>query len=281
MVKKLKALSDLVKAEDQIANALGFLTGYAFATGFKAFGLNVIFALASCCLGLMAANAVNQCSDVEVDRINKPNRPIPAGTISLRSAYILVMLLYSVSLTLAILVNMEFFALASIALIISVLYSIKPFRLKDRFIVSNLSIALGYGAINFLLGWCVHKPILQAPLPIIAFLIVFDFFANVSKDYRDVSGDAVFNSKTMPIVLGRNWAIKLQFTSLYFTFTLPMALFVLGFVNAFSLLLIPIGIALCALSHWDLLKGRDVKCYMNMMLLYMLVRLILILSVIF
>jgi len=278
---RFKAFLDLVKIEDQVANALAFLTGYAFSMGFNVFGPLSLFALASCCFGLMAANAFNQCCDMEIDKVNKPSRPIPSGMITLRSAYIIVIFLYSASEFLAMLVNREFLILASVGLIISILYSLRPFRLRDKFIVSNLSIALGYGVLNFLLGWCVYKPTLLAPLPVIAFLTVFDFFANMSKDYRDAKGDAAFNSRTVPIVLGRNLAIKFQFSSLYLTFTLPIVLFALGEVGVSSLFLVPVGVVLCALSRMDLLIGEDAKCYMKMMFLYMLIRLVLILSLVF
>jgi len=278
---RFKAFLDLVKIEDQVANALAFLTGYAFSMGFNVFGPLLLLALASCCFGLMAANAFNQCCDVEVDKVNKPSRPIPSGMITLRFAYIIVILLYSASESLAMLVNREFLILASVGLIMTILYSLRPFRLRDRFIVSNLSIAFGYGVLNFLLGWCVYKPIFQAPLPIIAFLTVFDFFANMSKDYRDTKGDAAFDSKTVPIVLGRNLAIRFQFSFLYLTFILPIVLFASGIVGVSSLLLVPVGVILCASSHIDLLIGEDAKCYMKMMLLYMLIRLVLILSLIF
>src|SRR5262249_14532716 len=43
-------------------------------------------ALGSACAALLnaASNVINQCYDVENDRINKPDRPLVAGTISMR-----------------------------------------------------------------------------------------------------------------------------------------------------------------------------------------------------
>src|SRR5438128_3460091 len=44
-------------------------------------------ALGSCCAGLLnaASNVINQFHDLEIDRHNKPQRPLPSGAISPRA----------------------------------------------------------------------------------------------------------------------------------------------------------------------------------------------------
>ncbi|MEM0495907.1 MAG: UbiA family prenyltransferase, partial [Candidatus Nitrosocaldus sp.] len=219
--------------------------------------------------------------DADTDAINKPDRPIPSGMISLREGYSIVAMLYAITLALGALVSMEFFALISIAVFLGIAYSIRPFRFKDRFIISNLSIAIGYGAVNFLLGWNTVMPLSTAPLHILLFLTAFDFFANISKDYRDMEGDRIYGARTMPIVLGRSRAIVVQFSALYITFMMPVLFYTLAYVNTSFVFVSVIGMLLVMQAHKDLLEDRDVGCYKKMMLLYIAVRLMIIASILF
>jgi geranylgeranylglycerol-phosphate geranylgeranyltransferase len=274
MSRYIKAFVRLIKVEDQIGNAIAFFTGYIFAGGLNIHG-SLLPAFTATCFSLMAANALNQCTDADTDAINKPDRPIPSGMISLKEGYSIVAMLYAATLALGTLVSMEFFTLINIAVFLGIAYSIRPFRFKDRFIVSNLSIAIGYGALNFLLGWSVLMPLNAVPLHVLLFLTAFDFFANISKDYRDMEGDRIYGARTMPLVLGRGRSIAVQFSALYITFTMPVLFYTLACV-----LVSVIGIMLVMQAHRDLLKNKDVECYKKMMLLYIAVRLMIVMSAI-
>ena len=48
-----------------------------------------------------ASNALNQIYDLEIDRINKPARPLPSGRLSIREAWIFTWITYAVALVLA------------------------------------------------------------------------------------------------------------------------------------------------------------------------------------
>ncbi|WP_103286918.1 UbiA family prenyltransferase [Candidatus Nitrosocaldus islandicus] len=279
MSRYIKAFVRLIKVEDQIGNAIAFFTGYIFAGGLNIHG-SLLPAFTATCFSLMAANALNQCTDADTDAINKPDRPIPSGMISLKEGYSIVAMLYAATLALGTLVSMEFFTLINIAVFLGIAYSIRPFRFKDRFIVSNLSIAIGYGALNFLLGWSVLMPLNAVPLHVLLFLTAFDFFANISKDYRDMEGDRIYGARTMPLVLGRGRSIAVQFSALYITFTMPVLFYTLACVNTNFVLVNVIGIMLVMQAHRDLLKNKDVECYKKMMLLYIAVRLMIVMSAI-
>ncbi|MFN4336217.1 MAG: UbiA family prenyltransferase [Candidatus Nitrosocaldus sp.] len=278
MNRYIKAFVRLIKAEDQIGNAIAFFTGYIYASGLTIHE-GVLPAFAATCLSLMAANALNQCTDADTDAINKPDRPIPSGMISIGEGYAIVAMLYAATLALGALVSMEFFALIGVAVLLGIAYSIRPFRFKDRFIASNLSIAIGYGAVNFLVGWNVAMPLDTAPLHILLFLTAFDFFANISKDYRDMEGDRVYGARTMPIVLGRSRSIAIQFSALYITFAMPVLFILLSCVDTTFILVSVMGIPLVMKAHKDLLSNKDIGCYKKMMLLYIVVRLMIIASI--
>ena len=274
LTNKCIILLKLVKMEDQIGNAIAFLAGYLYAT--LTFDMNAILALIAAATSLMATNTLNQCTDIEIDAINKPDRPIPSGQISLRAAYCITVTLYSISILTSLFVNYEFMILILISTLLGIGYSIKPFRFKDRLVISNLSIAIWYGVVNFLLGWTVSKSIDTAPLTIILFLAVFDFFANMSKDYRDIEGDKAYGIRTIPLVLGERNSIILQFTGLYALYAIAL----ISFMPSYLILLPIIGIGISIQANRDLLHRRYVACYKKMMLLYIILRVMLILLLI-
>src|SRR4051812_7830615 len=91
-----------------VAPALGFASGAATAYGAaprEPWGWSVVAAPA---IGsLMAAvlnaasNGLNQIYDLEIDRVNKPRRPLPSGRLSLADAWMFTLLNYLVALVLA------------------------------------------------------------------------------------------------------------------------------------------------------------------------------------
>jgi len=68
---------------------------------------------------LSAGNALNDYCDVVSDKINKPSRPIPSGSIQRRSALVFSALLFIVSIGLSCLINwMGFLVSLIIALLL-------------------------------------------------------------------------------------------------------------------------------------------------------------------
>ena len=93
--------------------------------------------LADLALAVLAGAAVNvyivglnQCEDVEIDRINKPWLPIPAGRLSLRAAWQLVIGCGVLAVCLAVTQGWVEMAAVAAALAIGTAYSSPPLRLK-------------------------------------------------------------------------------------------------------------------------------------------------------
>jgi geranylgeranylglycerol-phosphate geranylgeranyltransferase len=89
-----------------------------------------------------ASNAYNQVSDLKIDKINRPNRPIPSGKISVKEALGFTFAVYSIGLVIAYIISFSFFVVTGICLIITTFYSTPPIYLKKRFILSTTTIVL-------------------------------------------------------------------------------------------------------------------------------------------
>jgi 4-hydroxybenzoate polyprenyltransferase len=166
------------------------------------------------CLGLVmaavlnaASNALNQIYDLEIDRINKPRRPLPSRRLSIRDAWTFTLAAYAVALVLAWFVapggRHECFWIVVAATVITVLYSAPPFRTKRLGIWANLTIAIPRGVLLKVAGWSAVKTMAGTePWFIGAIFGLFLLGASTTKDFADMEGDARGGCRTLPIIYG-------------------------------------------------------------------------------
>ena len=197
-----------------VAPALGFASGAATAIGAApAEPWRLEVALFPCVGLIMAAvlnaasNALNQIYDLEIDRINKPRRPLPSGRLSIQEAWRFTLATYAVALGLAWLVapggRHECFWIVLVATVITVLYSAPPFRTKRLGIWANLTIAIPRGVLLKVAGWSAVKTIAGTePWFIGAIFGLFLLGASTTKDFADMEGDARGGCRTLPIIYG-------------------------------------------------------------------------------
>jgi len=163
----------------------------------------VLAALAAAVLNA-ASNGLNQICDLEIDRVNKPQRPLPSGALSLRAARWLTLGGYGVALALAACVNRQTLVIYSAAALATWLYSAPPFRTKRSVWGANLTIATARGELLKVAGWAAVSSVLVSWEPWIIGFVFFLFLlgATSTKDFADMAGDARDGCRTLPIVLG-------------------------------------------------------------------------------
>jgi len=201
---------DLARPFTLIAPALGMFTGSVIALGASPAAPLTLRVAAKIALGtLMAAtlnaasNTLNQVTDLEADRINKPGRPIPSGLVSPGEALRLAGWLYVAAFVLAAAVGPQCTLLAGTAAILTVMYSAPPFRLKAVPYLANLVIAVPRGVLLKVAGWsCVRDFGRLEPWYIGAIFGLFLLGATTTKDFADVRGDEAAGFRTLPVVLG-------------------------------------------------------------------------------
>jgi 4-hydroxybenzoate polyprenyltransferase len=154
-----------------------------------------------------ASNGLNQLYDLEIDRINKPKRPLPSGRLPLREAWLFTIATYALALILAWFVapagRHECFWIVVVATAITVLYSVPPFRTKRLGIWANVTIAIPRGVLLKVAGWSAVKTIFGVePWFIGAVFGLFLLGASTTKDFADMEGDARGGCRTLPIAYG-------------------------------------------------------------------------------
>lgn len=186
---------------------------------------NIIFGSLMAAFLNAASNAVNQVCDLDIDRVNKPERMIPSGCMSLREAKWVAAVLYVVSIGFALAVNLQCFVIAVIAAFLTIVYSVPPFRTKRWGWAANLTIAVPRGLLLKVCGWATAKSILHGESWYIG--SVFFFFllgAASTKDFADMEGDEKGGCITLPIKYG----VRKSAYMIAPSFVLPFLLMPLG-----------------------------------------------------
>jgi 4-hydroxybenzoate polyprenyltransferase len=197
-----------------IAPALGFLSGAVTAIGAhpaETWSARVlVYPLTGALMAAVlnsASNALNQIYDLEIDRINKPKRPLPSGRLTIRQAWVFTWVNYALALWLAWLVapdgRHECFWIVLTATIITFLYSAPPFRTKRLGIWANVTIAIPRGVLLKVAGWSAVKTIVGIePWYIGGIFGLFLLGASTTKDFADIEGDRRGGCMTLPIQYG-------------------------------------------------------------------------------
>jgi 4-hydroxybenzoate polyprenyltransferase len=207
-------LLELSRPFTLVAPALGFASGAATAYGATprehwsaAILLDPLIGLTMAAVLNAASNALNQIYDLDIDRVNKPRRPLPSGGLSQRAAWTFTWLTYALALLLAWLVapggRHECFWIVVAATVGTVVYSVPPLRTKRLGLWANLTIAIPRGVLLKVAGWSSVKTVFGAePWYIGAIFGLFLLGASTTKDFADMEGDARGGCRTLPIIHG-------------------------------------------------------------------------------
>lgn len=212
--------------------------------------------LGSLCAAFLNAanNTLNQIYDLEIDRINKPNRPLVTGEVTLREAWIFTWVMYALGTVPTWLVVVypyttwgqkfaapiglhECFFIYLAALVSTFVYSVPAFgRTKAHPVGANLTIAIPRGLLLKVAGWTMvahafasEPPYLASTEPwfIGAVFMLFLLGAASTKDFSDIEGDRAGGCRTLPIRFGVKraaWMISPFFVLPWFLLPLGAAL---------------------------------------------------------
>ncbi len=223
---KLGALIRLSRPFTLLAPAVGMV-----AAALAALGWDGSFALPGWSLGKIAvgglgaallnvaSNSVNQIYDIEVDRINKPQRPLPTGEITTREAWSVTVLTYLLACLCAWAVNDLLLLIVVFTVILTYAYSGPPLRTKRHWLLANVTIAIPRGFLLPLAGWATIWGSAEfaasgTPLPsdIWTFAAASGLFvlgAASTKDFADLAGDRAGGCITLPLRFGVGRAVRI------------------------------------------------------------------------
>ena len=166
-----------------------------------------------------ASNAINQITDLDIDRVNKPKRPLVTGALTLSQAWRFTWLFYALALIPTWLVVVfpysslgaklfaplsahQTFFIYLAGLVFTLIYSVPAWgRTKARGMSANWTIAVPRGCLLKVAGWAMVANIWHTePWFIGTIFMLFLVGAASTKDFADIEGDRAGGCGTLPIL---------------------------------------------------------------------------------
>jgi len=147
---------------------------------------------------------INQITDVEIDRVNKPFLPIASGELSMGAARWIVAASAVVPVAMALTQGALETGAVLAGLAVGAAYSLPPLRLKRYPLLASLCIT-GVRAVVVNLGVALHFTGGGVPAGVWAltlFVVPFAFAIAVLKDVPDLEGDRRYRITTFTVRLG-------------------------------------------------------------------------------
>ena len=119
----LRGLVELTRPGNVVAAGVLTATGSFVASGFGGAAVPVVAAVAATVFATAAGNAVNDYFDREVDRVNRPDRPIPRGAVTARGGVAFSGLLFAAAVAAAVALPLAAVAIAVANLLALVAYT--------------------------------------------------------------------------------------------------------------------------------------------------------------
>lgn len=157
--------------------------------------VKLIFVSVAALLLLSAGNAVNDYCDYNIDKFNKPKRPLPSGRLQRRNALIFAIILIAIGIALGMLINRY---AVYIAILVSVLLVSYAVWLKRAPFVGNLVVSSLTG-LTFISGGVAIGSVKGTLIPAM-FAFLFTTAREIVKDLEDTEGDLKDNVKTLAII---------------------------------------------------------------------------------
>ncbi|WP_294348218.1 chlorophyll synthase ChlG [Prosthecochloris sp.] len=154
------------------------------------------------------SQTMNDYFDREVDAINEPDRPIPAGKISKQASWIITFTLIMTGFLVAWSIHPYVMIIAFVGVLMSHAYSGPPIRAKRNGWFGNLIVGLAYEGVAWLTGsFAITQGVPSSES--IALAIIFSIGAHgimTLNDFKSVVGDNIRKVASIPVQLGEKKA---------------------------------------------------------------------------
>lgn len=154
-------------------------------------------------LGTGFSQSINDYFDRELDAINDPQRPIPAGIITLNEARWNWIVLGTATMLVSLVFGQPLIVFfAFVGIVLSVIYSMPPIKLKKHFWLGPPAVGLGYVSMSWMAGHLIFAPLTWQS--VVVALINGGLAAGLLflNDIKSVEGDRKLGLKSLTVAIG-------------------------------------------------------------------------------
>jgi len=206
--KKIKGLIKLLRPELPFAAGICVIIGEILALGYLPTFKEMILGFIWGFFLSGAAMILNDYFDIEVDKVNAPERPLPSGLVSKNEVIIFTGIITFLGLVASFYINRLAVILYIIFWIIGFLYN---WKFKEKGLFGNLFVSSSV-AVTILLGGIVVSTSLNTAVIIFSLMVfIFNLGEEIAADAMDIEGDKMRDTRSVAILIGRKNALFISF----------------------------------------------------------------------
>jgi len=198
----------------------------------------IILAILSAGFICAGGNVLNDFFDVEIDRINKPTRAIPAGRITKKAALLFSLSLTTIGIIIAIFITDKALLLAISAVVLLIVYN--GHLKRNGGIIGNIIVSFTAALSLIYGGLAVGK--LEGTLFPAIFAFLIHLGREIVKDIEDISGDRKAKSCSIPMQFGLSKSYYICFIPLFLLFILTPIPYLLHIYNILYLIMVILSV---------------------------------------
>lgn len=236
-MRTFKGLLRLIRFELPVSAGVCVVMGQIFAL--RGFGSIFSISMGFSSVFLISASilVLNDYFDIETDKINAPERPIPSSLVSPIEALSFGVVLALLGLLLSYFINITSLLISAVLTIIGFLYN-RFFKRSG--LPGNLMVSFSVGMTFIYGGATVGLPFNKIVLFFGLIAALIDLGEEIAADAMDAKGDILIHSNSIAIIYGGSAAVKLSGIIFFIIILLSFLPFLLNWFT--GIYLIPIGI---------------------------------------
>jgi len=152
------------------------------------------------------SQVINEYCDREVDAINEPQRPIPAGLVTMRHVFWTIAVLTILSLSMASVFGLPVIYITLLGIFFAIAYSAEPLRAKKLGWIGNTLVAISYEGLPWVAGHLAFAQLTGGSLLLAALYSLGAHGIMTINDFKSIEGDRQMGIKSIPAQMGADWA---------------------------------------------------------------------------
>jgi len=254
--KKIKGLIELLRPELPFAAGVCVIIGEIITLGDLPSTSEMFFGFIFGFFLSGSAMILNDYFDIEVDKINAPNRPLSSGLISPREAVGFTIMMTLIGLAASFFINRLAVLVYIVFWIIAFLYN---WKMKEKGLLGNLFVSFSVAFTIIFGGIVVGDPWNIGVVIFGTMVLLFNLGEEIAADAMDLEGDKKRGTGSIAMVVGRMKALYISFSLFSLFIMLSFLPLVLGVFGMSYLIIISLTDIVILLWGLKLLKSKTIE----------------------
>lgn len=226
------------------------------------FTIPLILSLFAVIFAMSGGNVINDYFDYEIDAINRPQRPIPSGEITIKAARNYAYFLFISAIIMGILIYLltNNFIPCGIVIFAAIILYLYAYIFKSTPLIGNLIIGFMTGLCFIFAGYTLNNPeIIRISYYLSFFAFIMTTAREITKDIEDIEGDKKEGANTFAIKFGKKISAILATCLIIIDSILCPLLYFQHIFNINYLLIVSLAVILFIYSAILLIKNQNAE----------------------